>query len=479
MDHTSSTSQSKTEPEPDGANIVTHTKESVSRTEVGQGRRAALGSLAGTVIEFYDFFIYGTAAVLVFGPQFFPNSSSAVGTLAAFSTYAVAFVARPLGAFVMGHFGDRIGRRSMLLASLFLMGIATVCIGLLPTYAQIGIVAPILLVLLRFAQGFGAGGEWGGAVLMSMEHAPKRKRVLYGSMAQLAVPIGITLATSAFLLTGWLFTQTQFDSWAWRLPFLASAALIIVGLLIRLKVEESPDFKALEESKHATVSTAPLAEVVRNHWRNIVAGAMVSIAASACAIIILVFCLFYATTELDVARSTMLWITILSSAVWLAAVYFSAMAGDRFGTKQAFYVGAAFTVAWAFPLFWIMNTGSNVAIFVAMAGAAAGIGFMAGPQGTFIAEAFPVRVRYSGASVAYSLGGLCGGAFAPLIATAIFTATGSTVYVSVYVAAMGAISFAGAILLRKHPETPLAAGPTAPSGGDEQVAGIARTTSEV
>jgi metabolite-proton symporter len=408
-------------------------------------RRVAIASLIGTTIEWYDFFVYGTAAALVFRPQFFPNVSPTVGTIASLSTFAIGFVARPVGGALMGHVGDRIGRKSMLVASLIIMGLATVCIGLLPNFATIGITAPILLVLLRFVQGIGVGGEWGGAVLMSVEHAPRFKRTLYGSFPQMGLPAGVALASLAFLALRLLVDDAQFTSWGWRIPFLVSALLIAFGLVVRLKLTESPAFEAVQARKEQ--SRLPVVDVLRSRPRNLFAASVLNIAASGLGNILLVYTLTYVTKNLGVSSKTMLWVTVIVAVMWTVLIPVSAALADRYGRQRVFLSGAALCVVWAFPYFWLLNTGSFGAILLAAAVAGAAVAIMSAPHAALVAYAFPARIRYSGSSIAYALGGIAGGALAPIIATALFAAFGSAVPISLYLIVIGLISALGAVFI--------------------------------
>lgn len=398
----------------------------------------AFAGLIGTTIEWYDFYISGTASALVFAPQFFPNVSPLAGTLAALSTFAIGFVARPVGGAVTGHIGDRIGRKSMLIASLLVMGVATVGIGLLPNYASIGIAAPILLVVLRFLQGVGVGGEWGGAVLMSVEHAPRSRRTLYGSFPQMGLPAGVILSSLMFLLIESVIAKNQFEQWGWRIPFLCSAVLIIIGLILRWRLTESPVFEAVQARKQR--SRLPLGHVLR-HWPlNLVAGLALSIAPSIIGNILLVYTLSYATKSLHVSSTTMLWASLAASLVQGVAVPIAGILSDRFSRQRVYLAGVVILLLWAFPYFWLINTGSTGNIVLAMCGAGLIGGLLTAPQAVLVAYAFPARVRYSGASVTYGLGGIAGGAFAPVIATALLAAYGSTVPISLYLVVAGVVS---------------------------------------
>lgn len=415
-------------------------------------RRVAVSSIIGTTIEWYDYFIYGSAAVLVFAPQFFPSIDPVAGLLASFATFAVGFVARPIGGIVMGHFGDRIGRKSMLILSMMLMGFSTMAIGLLPNYQTIGVFAPVMLVVLRLVQGFGVGGEWGGAVLMTVEHAPPRRRTFYGSLPQMGLPIGIILSNLIFIVVLNMISADAFQAWGWRIPFLLSAALIAVGFVIRLRVTESPSFARLRQDR--AVRRAPLKEVLRGHSGALMQGTLASIAAPALGYLVLVYMLAYGTSVLGLAQQTMLWLIIGGAAVWTVVIGVSAQLADRVGQRAIFTFGAVLVVVSAFPFYWLVDTGEPALILVAFTIATTAIGAMAGPQAALVAGLFPAGIRYSGASTAYQIGSVLGGALAPLIATALYAATGSSMPIALYMMGLGLISVI-AILTLRQPSTSL------------------------
>jgi metabolite-proton symporter len=429
-------------------------------------RRVAVASFVGTTIEWYDFFIYGTAAALVLGKQFFPTASTLTATLAAFATFSVGFVARPLGGLVMGHYGDRIGRKSMLVTSLLTMGAATFLIGVLPNYATLGVAAPILLVVLRFVQGFGVGGEWGGAVLMSVEHAPPARRAFYGAFPQMGLPAGIILSTLVYLVIGSMVPQDQFAVWGWRIPFLLSAVLIVFGLVLRLKVTETPEFRAVRDQRRVT--RMPLVEVMRTEPRAVIAGSVASIAAPALGYLILVYLLSYGTRQLGIPNTTMLWIIVVSAVVWLGVILLCASLADRTGRRPVFLGGAILAAVWAFPFFLLVDTGSVLWMLLGTAVAATAVAAMAGPQAALLAALFPARVRYSGTSLAYQVGSVLGGAIAPLAATALLAATKTSLAVAGYMAAMAVVSLLGVLALpdegKRHDDEQAGAAPGAVSG---------------
>jgi metabolite-proton symporter len=404
-------------------------------------------SFIGTTVEWYDFFLYGTAAALVFGDLFFPDAKPLIGTLLAFSTYAVGFAARPLGGVIFGHFGDRIGRKSMLVISLLIMGTATFLIGLMPTYSDIGVLAPILLVCLRFAQGLGVGGEWGGAVLMSVEHAPAGRRGYFGSWPQMGVPAGLLLSTVVFKLVEGNTSEAAFQSWGWRVPFLASAILVVIGLIIRLKLMESPAFARVKETK--TEAPRPIVDVVRKYPRDVFTAMGMRMAENGCFYVLTVFTLAYGEDELGLEKDTMLNGVIIAAALGLITVPLWGWLSDHWGRKPMYLAGAVVTTLWAFPLFGLMNTESPFLIAVGIVvGVNIGHDLMYGPQAAYFAELFGTRVRYSGASLGYQLASVFSGGVAPLIATALLAAGGWEL-VALYMVALGLISVVATILARE------------------------------
>jgi metabolite-proton symporter len=403
-------------------------------------RQVALASFIGTAIEWYDFFLYGTAAALVFNKLFFPNADPLIGTLSAFATFAVGFAARPIGGIVFGHYGDRVGRKSMLVISLLIMGLSTAAIGLLPTYTTIGIAAPILLVVLRMAQGLGVGGEWGGAVLMSVEHAPPGKRGLYGSFPQMGVPAGLLGATVVFAVLQSTTTEDQFMAWGWRVPFLVSIVLVGVGLFIRMRIMESPAFEQVKES--GTESNMPIVDVVKQHPRNLLVAMGMRIAENGVFYLFTVFVLAYGEETLKLGKTTMLTGVAIAAAIGLFTVPLWGSLSDRFGRKPVYMAGALFSLAFAFPFFALVGTKEPVLIWLAIVlGVNIGHDLMYGPQAAYYAELFGTRVRYSGASLGYQLASVFSGGFAPLIATALLAANnGDPTLVAIYVSVLGVIT---------------------------------------
>jgi metabolite-proton symporter len=377
----------------------------------------ALASLIGTTIEWYDFYLYGTAAALIFNRLYFPTFDPFTGTLASFATYTVGFAARPIGGIVIGHFGDRVGRKSMLIFTLTVTGIATFCIGLLPTYAQIGPWAAVGLVVLRLAQGFGVGGEWGGAVLMAVEHAPANRRGFYGSWPQIGVPAGLVLATASFAIVTRL-PEDQFLAWGWRAPFLASIVLVLVGLVIRMRIVETPAFARVKEAGAA--ARRPIVEVLRTHPKQVLLAMGVRMAENGGFYIYTVFSLVYGTQKVGLSRETVLNGVLIAAACLLFALPLAGALSDRFGRRPIYMFGACVTALFAYPLFVLLDTGSPVLVTLALVIALTfGQAPMYGPQAAFLSELFGTRVRYSGASLGSQLSSVIAGGISPFIATAL------------------------------------------------------------
>ena len=431
-------------------------------------RKVAGTALAGTSIEWYDFFIYGTAAALIFPTAFFPADMPAtVALIASFSTFAVGFIARPLGGIIFGHYGDRVGRKRTLVVALLIMGGGTTLIGLLPTYETIGIFAPLLLILLRFVQGLAIGGQWGGAMLLVTESAPSNRRGYYGAFAQAGAPMGVILANLAFLAIGATMSDDAFLSWGWRLPFLASVILIGISMYVQLHLEETPAFKELEAIKlrkqaegsvkavsevvdpsEVNLDRSPVLEALRIYPGRIAlaAGAFISIQVTF--YILIAFVVAYGTNEsgLGLPRSTMLSAVLIASVVQLAVQFQAASYSDRHGRRGVYLAGAALLGIWAFALFPLIDTGNLFLIVIAISG---GLSFMAmqyGPQAAFYTELFSTQVRYSGASLGYQIGAILGGAFAPTIAVLLWKEFG-IVYVSVYIAIAALVTIGSVYML--------------------------------
>ncbi|MGY1606605.1 MULTISPECIES: MFS transporter [unclassified Geodermatophilus] len=416
-------------------------------------RKLMAAGLIGSSIEWYDFFIYATAAALVFGDLFFPNASPLIGTLLAFSTFWAGFIARPIGGLVFGHFGDKVGRKPALVTCLVLMGSATFLIGLLPTADSIGVLAPIALVALRFLQGIAVGGQWGGVILLLTENAGRDHQGRAGTFGQMGVPIGVILGNVAFLAVSASVSPEAFVSWGWRIPFLASAVLLPVVMFIQLRVEDTPVFRRLqdqhEHAPEAQVAQAPLKEVVRKHRRPVLLGAGLLFGTNAIFYISIAGVLDYATRDLGVDRDALLTVTLITSALSVFVIYFSGSLSDRIGRRPPILLGAAIIALWAFPFFWLIDTGSLPLIFVALTGGLIGSSLTYGPLAAYLAELFEPRIRYSGASLAYQLAAILVSGATPFIMTALLAATGTSAWVSVYICLMGVVTFLAALALRE------------------------------
>ncbi len=409
-------------------------------------RRVAMASFVGTVIEWYDFFLYGTAAALVFGQLFFPfTDDPLIGTLLAFATYGAGFFARPVGGVVIGHYGDRVGRKAMLVFTILIMGLATFCIGLLPTYATIGVWAPILLVLLRFAQGFSVGGEWGGAALMTVEHSPRTRRGFYGSWTTAGSPAGAAAATGAFVLLSGL-SEEQFLTWGWRVPFLFSIFLVGVGLFIRLRILETPASSQIKEAR--SEARMPVMEVLRTYPKNVLLITGTNLGFNMFIFVLFTFMLAYATGQLGVARNVILLGTVVGSFVQIVSIFAFSALSDRVGRRPVMLGGAVFLVLFSFPLFWLVDTGNTGLILLAMCLGFFGSAAIFGPMAAAFSELFGTRVRYSGVSLGYQLGAVLGGGLSPFIATALLALSGGASWsVSLYIAAGAIVSLICVYLL--------------------------------
>jgi metabolite-proton symporter len=401
-------------------------------------RKVIVASLIGTSLEWYDFFIYGTAAALVFNKLFFPDFEPLVGTLLAFTTYAVGFVARPLGGVIFGHYGDKLGRKNVLVVTLLLMGIATFAIGVMPTYATIGVWAPILLVALRFLQGLGLGGEWGGAVLMTLESGDPQRRGLNASWPQVGVPIGLLLANGALSLMGALTTEAEFASWGWRVPFLLSGVLVIVGLWIRLTIAESPLFRELEVSDKKV--RAPIVDVVRLYPKQVALAIGARVGVDVAFYTFVLFITTYVVTYLELPSSYALNAVLIAAACQVFLIPWFGILSDRLGRRPVYLFGAIGAAIWVFVFFALLDTGRLVLIVLATVVALVLHAAMYGPQASFITEMFPTKVRYSGSSMGYQLAGIVGGALAPIISVALLDRFDTSLVVSVYVVATLALT---------------------------------------
>ncbi|MET0132767.1 MAG: MFS transporter [Kibdelosporangium sp.] len=412
-------------------------------------RKIIAASMVGTTVEWYDFFLYTSAATLVFNKVFFPTSDPLNGTLLALGTYALGFVARPIGGLVFGHYGDRLGRKKLLVISLLLMGISTFLIGLLPGYATIGVAAPILLTVLRLVQGFAIGGEWGGAVLIVSEHGSAERRGFWSSWPQAGVPAGNLLATAVLAILAAVQTDEAFVSWGWRIAFLLSAVLVLIGLWVRLAVSESPIFLEAQAKAGGVPEKAPIVRVVREHWREVLVAMGARIAENGSYYIITGFLLVYLTEALKVPRSIGLNAVLIGSAVHLITIPLWGALSDRVGRRAVYLFGATGIGVWAFLFFGMLDTKSFGMITLAVTLGLVLHGAMYGPQAAFFAELFGTRVRYSGASIGYQLASLGAGAVAPLIATALLKDTGMAWPISVYVAAMCAVTIIAVFLAKE------------------------------
>jgi len=423
-------------------------------------RKVAMTSLAGTSIEWYDFFLYGTAAALIFPTAFFPADMPPMAALiASFGTFAVGFVARPVGGVLFGHFGDRMGRKKALVVALLMMGGATTVIGLLPTYETIGIAAPIALTVLRFVQGLAIGGQWGGAMLLVTESAPPDKRGYYGAFAQAGAPVGVILANLAFILVSGVLPEDDFTSWGWRIPFLMSVILIGLSMYVQLHLEDTPAFKELKRRQEAQPlqtearrpvvrGGSPVLDALRKHPREIFLGAGAFLSVQVMFYILIAFVVAYGSNPAGVGlpRDTMLMAVLVGSVAQIPALFLSSMWSDRHGRRGVYMLGAVLVGVWAFALFPLIDTGEFIWIVLAISVGQICLSMMYGPQAAFFAELFSTEVRYSGASLGYQIGAILGGALSPTIATALWMTYG-TVYVSAYIAVASALTLICVLLL--------------------------------
>jgi MFS family permease len=435
--------------------------------------RVAMTSLAASSIEWYDFFIYGTAAALVFPKLFFASTlPPAVAQLAAFSTFAVGFIARPVGGVIFGHFGDQFGRKRALVTALLMMGCATTAVGLLPSYATAGLISPLLLILLRFVQGLAVGGQWGGAVLIAIENAPPKQRGFFGSFAQMGVPAGVVLANLIFLVMGATVAPENFLTWAWRIPFLLSILLVALGLYVQLKLEDTAEFQALQalEAKQQDVAAralaaekgvslekakaqlraakgSPILKVIARHPKQILLAAGSFVAANGTFYVMVTYVVAYATATLHVPRTTILWAVLLGSLISAPFLPLMAWLSDKAGRRGVFMAGAVLAGLWAVPFFQLLNTGAFPLMLLAIAVGLIFNNFMYGPQAALMTELFSTEFRYSGASLGYQLGAIFGGGFAPIIATALLAKYGSSLAISAYMAGLCAVSLVSVFLL--------------------------------
>tara|TARA_B100001989_G_C24542319_1_gene468375 strand:- start:1561 stop:2874 length:1314 start_codon:yes stop_codon:yes gene_type:complete len=409
-------------------------------------RKVALTALAGTSIEWYDFFLYGAAAALIFPTAFFGEATPSTALILSLLTFAAGFIARPIGGIIFGHYGDRIGRKKTLVIALILMGVSSTLIGLLPTYAMIGVTAPILLTSLRFVQGLAIGGQWGGAMLLVTESAPPDKRGFYGAFAQAGAPMGVILANLAFIITSSLVSEESFYSWGWRIPFLASAILIGISMYIQLNLEDTKAFQELQQrkqnidTKDEQIKQSPILEAIRKYPNRIVlaAGAFLSIQVTF--YILIAFLLAYGVSSAEISRDDMLAAVLIASAIMVPSQFMFSSISDHYGRKGIFMAGAILTGLWAYAIFPLVDTGNFYLIVLAITIGLVFVGMMYGPQAAFFSELFSTEVRYSGATLGYQFGAILGGAFAPTIAAFLWNNYG-IFWVSVY------ISFASLLTL--------------------------------
>ncbi|MEU9817902.1 MFS transporter [Pseudonocardia alni] len=418
--------------------------------ERSQRRRAVFASTVGTTIEWYDFFLYGTAAALVFPQLFFPGEDEFAGILLAFGSQFVGFAARPIGAAVFGHYGDRLGRKSSLIVTLLLMGVGTALIGLLPGYAAIGVAAPLLLTVLRIAQGIAVGGEWGGSVLLAMEWGSVRRRGFYASWPQMGVPLGLLLSTAVVQVTS-AATGPAFLEWGWRIPFLVSLLLVAVGLYVRLRVLESPEFAAVREKRE--VVRNPFTLALRGQWREILTAAFVRISEQAPFYLFITFVLTYGTKQLDLPRGQLLNATLVASAVGLVSVPLFGHLSDVIGRRLMYGIGIVCTGLFAFPYFGLLDTGVGGFVVLAIVLSLVFHDMQYGPQAALIAESFGTNIRYTGAGIGYQLASVLAGGPAPLIAAAILQSTGSSTGISWYIVGCCVVSLVALVFVPRAPRT--------------------------
>lgn len=425
------------------------------QTKQGPSMRVAALASTGAAVEWYDFFLYGTAAALVFPKLFFPaDMPPFVAQIASFSTFLVGFIARPIGATIFGHFGDVHGRKPALVLAMLLMGGATTLIGLLPTYAMVGSFAPLLLVVLRFIQGLAVGGQWGGAALMALESAPANRRGFYTSFVQVGVPLGVVLANTVFLIASSITTADQFMSWGWRIGFVASVVLIFVALYMHWNVREPAaqaevsEAMALQEPEPPAPTSSPLITVMRDHWRTVLLAGGAFIANNVCFYVAITYAVAYGTTTVGISREVLLFAVMAGSVAMIPTLIACGALSDRYGRIGIFMAGAILSGLWAFALFPMIDTGSAVMVTLAITITLIFVSMMYGPQAALFAELFPKHVRYSGASLGYQIGSVVGGGFAPIIATALFAKYGNSLPISLYLFAVCFISLVSIMVLK-------------------------------
>ena len=421
-------------------------RENSNHDKVNSMKHVLFGSLIGTTIEFFDFYIYANAAVLVFPQLFFPGSDSTISTIESLATFSIAFFARPIGSVVFGHYGDKIGRKTTLVVALLTMGVSTVAIGFLPTYASIGITAPLLLMVFRFGQGLGLGGEWGGAVLLAIENAPPGKRAWYGMFPQLGAPIGLLLSGGTFLLLSDILTDEQFFDYGWRIPFIASAALVVVGFYIRLKITETPSFIAsLETKKQVKI---PMIVLLKSYKRELIFGTLAAVTTFVTFYFMTVFSLSWATTDLGYSRRDFLIMQLFSVLFFGISIPVSAVLADRFGRRMVLVIISVGIAIFGLFFSSLLGSGNTTLITLFLCLGMTLMGLTYGPLGTFLSELFPTEVRYSGASLTFNFAGIIGAAFAPLIAIWLAKNYGLT-YVGFYLSAAAVLTFFSLLMISK------------------------------
>lgn len=437
------------------SHMAASTRHRVSREE----KKVLAGTLIGTTIEWYDFFIYAQAAGLILATQYFTpeGEDKTIAQIVSWASLGISFIFRPLGAIVAGHIGDKFGRRITLVLTLILMGIATVGIGFVPTYAQIGIAAPIIIVVLRILQGFSAGGEWGGAALMSVEHAPRNKRGFFGAFPQIGVPLGMILATLVNLFLNSILTEEQFLSFGWRIPFWSSIILILVGFYIRHSVEESPVFKEMQNLKKR--ESAPLKQLFKGNTKEVVLAALIFIANNAAGYLVIAFFISYGVKALGMTRGDAMTASLIGGLGWLTFTMVGGWMSDKIGRVRTFQLGYGFMILWAVPMWFLIDSGNAALFTLAIFILTIGLGPSYGPQSAMYAEMFPASVRFSGISIGYAIGAILGGAFAPMIAEMILKQTGQSWMIGVYISALAVVSVIAVSMVPKsnqeidlHPE---------------------------
>jgi len=427
-------------------------------------QKVAYTALAGTSIEWYDFFLYGAAAALIFPTVFFGEASPSTALILSFLTFAAGFIARPIGGIIFGHFGDRIGRKKTLVTALILMGVSSTLIGLLPTYAMIGVTAPILLTLLRFAQGIAIGGQWGGAMLLVTESAPSNERGYYGAFAQAGAPVGVILANLAFIITSASVSDESFLAWGWRIPFLASALLIAISMYIQLNLEDTKAFKELQAYKEGLqkdiniaevlVEKSPIIEAIRKYPKRIILAAGAFLSVQVTFYILIAFMLVYGVSNTNLSRDDILAAILIASAIQVPVQFVFASYSDKHGRKGIFMLGAILTALWAFAIFPLIDTGNFWYTLLAISGGLIFLAMMYGPQAAFFTELFTTEVRYSGATLGYQFGAIAGGAFAPTIATYLWTEY-DVFWVSVYISFASLLTLLSVMALTETYQTDL------------------------